>query len=154
MRNSPHRPIALMLFLAILVCGFAPRIAHAETQDEAAIRTVLNTQVAAWNRGDVAAFMQGYNNSPATTFVGRKTVEHGYAAILARYRKTYADKDKMGQLTFDNIDIHPLDASFAVATGRFHIARNDNDGGNAEGIFSLIFQKTGSGWKIILDHTS
>jgi ketosteroid isomerase-like protein len=144
-----YRRITLALSLLILTCG----IAHAGTPDTAAIRGVLDTQVAAWNRGDVVAFMQGYRNSPTTTFVG-KTVAHGYADVLARYQKSYAGKDKMGQLTFTDLEVHPLDAHFATVIGRYHLARSASDGGNAEGIFSLVFEKTASGWKIILDHTS
>ncbi|HEY3988240.1 MAG TPA: nuclear transport factor 2 family protein [Acidobacteriaceae bacterium] len=144
-----YRRVTLALSLLILICG----IAHATTPDEAAIRGVLDAQVAAWNRADIPAFMQGYRNSPATTFVG-KTIEHGYAEILARYQRTFTDKDKMGQLTFDDLDIHQLDANFAAVTGRFRLTRSPSAGGNATGIFSLIFEKTESGWKIILDHTA
>lgn len=151
---NPLRHIARALFLAISICGFAhaatPRDSH---PDQAAIRSVLDTQVAAWNRGDVAAFMQGYKNSPSTTFVG-KTVQHGYAAILDRYQKNYAGKEQMGQLTFDGLEVNELDAQYATVTGRFHLTRSASAGGNAEGIFSLVFEKTESGWKIILDHTS
>jgi ketosteroid isomerase-like protein len=144
-----YRRVALIVSLLILTCG----IAQAGTPDAAAIRGVLNAQVAAWNHGDVVTFMQGYRNSPTTTFVG-KTIAHGYADILARYQKIYSDKDKMGQLAFTDLEVHPLDAHFAAVTGRYHLTRSAGAGGNAEGIFSLIFEKTTSGWKIILDHTS
>jgi uncharacterized protein (TIGR02246 family) len=144
-----HRyPLALALFLAL-----TPLIVHAGTQDESAIRGVLNAQVEAWNRGDVVAFMQAYNNSPETTFVG-KTVQHGFANILARYQKNFAGKEQMGQLGFDDLEVHPLDARFAAVTGRYHLTRSAAAGGDAQGIFSLIFEKTSAGWKIILDHTS
>ena len=149
MRIHTHRTITFTLFLAILTCG----ITHAAAPQEEAIRNVLNAQVAAWNRGDVVTFMHGYKDSPATTFVG-KTIGHGYAEILARYRKTYAGKEKMGQLRFSELDVNLLDAQFATVTGRYHLTRNADAGGDAEGIFSLIFEKTNDGWKIILDHTS
>jgi ketosteroid isomerase-like protein len=149
MRLNTHRRLALALFLATLTCS----IASASTPEEAAIRGVLNAQVAAWNRGDVVAFMQGYNNSPDTTFVG-KTIAHGFSNILDRYRRNYADKEKMGQLSFSDLEVHPLDARFAVVTGRFHLTRSASAGGDAQGIFSLVFEKTAAGWKIILDHTS
>lgn len=157
MRINLHRPLTLALLLAILISGVARGVAHAETQDETAIRGVLNAQVAAWNRGDVVTFMQGYRNSPTTTFVG-KTIAHGYANILARYQKIYSDKDKMGQLAFTDLEVHQLDEHFAAVTGQYHLTRSASAGGSAEGIFSLIFEKsaekTDSGWKIILDHTS
>jgi uncharacterized protein (TIGR02246 family) len=155
MRIHSHRQIALALFLALSLSAFAqPTTPNASNNpDGLAIRDVLNAQVASWNRGDVAAFMQGYKNSPSTTFVG-KTIRHGYAAILARYRETYAGQEKMGQLGFDGLEVNQLDAHYATVTGRYHLARTASAGGNAEGIFSLVFEKTKSGWKIILDHTS
>jgi uncharacterized protein (TIGR02246 family) len=147
----------LALSLLILTCG----IAHGGTPDEATIRGVLDAQVAAWNRGDVITFMQGYRNSPTTTFVG-KTIQHGYDNILARYQKGFAGKEKMGQLTFSELEVRQLDAHFATVTGHFHLARSAAGGGDAQGIFSLVFEKsaektagkTAGGWKIILDHTS
>jgi uncharacterized protein (TIGR02246 family) len=150
-----HLAIALLFatLTAILTATLTPAITHAATPAEAAIRNVLSAQVEAWNRGDVVAFMQGYNNSPDTTFVG-KTVAHGYSSILERYRRNYTGKEKMGQLAFSDLDVHPLDAHFAVVTGRYHLTRSPSAGGDAQGIFSLVFEKTSTGWKIILDHTS
>ena len=130
MQTSPLRRLMLSLLLVTFTCG---GVAHASTQDETAIRGVLDAQVAAWNRGDVVTFMQGYNNSPDTTFVG-KTIAHGFASILERYRTNYTDKEKMGQLTFSDLEVHPLDAHFAVVTGRYHLARSASAGGEAQGI--------------------
>lgn len=153
MRLPMHRRLT---FLIVLLASIA-FIAHAgpvasANRDQAAIRSVLDRQVAAWNRGDIDAFMQGYNNSPSTTFVG-KTVQHGYAAILDRYHSSFSSKEKMGQLAFSDIEINPIDKQVATVTGRFHLLRTATGGGDANGVFSLIFQKTRSGWKIILDHT-
>jgi len=125
---------------------------HAQSAPDA-IRQVLATQQAAWNRGDVVAFMQGYADSPETTFIGR-SVEHGYQKILARYKNAYATRDAMGQLDFTDLDVRMLGPDHAVVTGRFHLTRSAAGGGDAAGIFSLVFEKTPAGWKVILDHTS
>ncbi len=153
MRPHPHRRLAALLFLLLVVAAAQAAPVPDSGAASAAIRNVLDTQVAAWNRGDVAAFMQGYKDSPATTFVG-KTVQHGYATILDRYRTIYSGKEKMGELAFSDLEITPLDAHFATVTGRYHLTRSAAAGGDAQGIFSLVFEMTGSGWKIILDHTS
>jgi uncharacterized protein (TIGR02246 family) len=149
----PHRHLSLLLFLLVLVAAAQAAPPPNSSASQTAIRNVLDTQVAAWNRGDVAAFMQGYKDSPATTFVG-KTVQHGYATILDRYRTIYSGKEKMGELAFSDLEITPLDAHFATVTGRYHLTRNAAAGGDTQGLFSLVFEMTGSGWKIILDHTS
>jgi uncharacterized protein (TIGR02246 family) len=141
--------VHLFLALAVMLAASSP----AQTAPEAAIHYLLDQQTADWNRGDVEAFMKGYEDSPTTTFVGQ-TVQYGYATILERYRKLYATPAAMGKLTFSHLAIRVLDADYAVATGNFHLERTTDGGGNADGIFSLLFKHDSSGWKIILDHTS
>jgi uncharacterized protein (TIGR02246 family) len=141
--------IHLFLALALALAASSP----AQTAPKAAIQHLLDQQTADWNRGDVEAFMKSYEDSPTTTFVGQ-TVQYGYATILERYKKLYATPEAMGKLTFSHLAIRILDANYAVATGNFHLERNAAGGGNADGIFSLLFKRDSSGWKIILDHTS
>lgn len=127
--------------------------AQAGAQAKNAIRQMLARQESDWNRGDVAAFMQGYADSPRTTFIGR-TIQHGYARILARYRRAYATREAMGHLAFSDLEIRMLGEDHAVAAGRYHLTRGAAGGGDASGVFSLVLEKEASGWKIILDHTS
>ena len=144
-KGNVHLLLALVLALAAS--------SQAQTAPEAAIHHLLDQQSADWNRGDVEAFMKGYEDSPNTTFVGQ-TVQYGYATILERYRKLYTTPAAMGRLAFTHLAIRVLDANYAVATGNFHLERTAAGGGNADGIFSLLFKRDPSGWKIILDHTS
>ncbi len=127
--------------------------AQSHTQPQEAIQQVLATQEAAWNRGDIAAFMRGYDDSPNTTFIGT-TIEHGYAMILARYERKYASREAMGHLDFTDLQVRMLGENHAVVTGRFHLTRTQAGGGDAAGVFSLVFEKETAGWKIVLDHTS
>ncbi len=142
------------LLLAVVLClSTLVHAAPAAQTDDIAIRHVLDTQVAAWNRGDIPAFMQGYAHSPDLTFVG-KSVERGYDNVLARYQKNYGHGEAMGTLAFTDLQITPIDDQVATVTGRFHLTRTAAGGGDASGIFSLVFKHTASGWKIVLDHTS
>ena len=120
---------------------------------EQAIRRVLDDQVAAWNRGDVRAFMEGYEESSETTFVGLN-VTKGHAAVLANYLARYPHKEQMGTLRFSDLDIRPLGDDYAVVIGRFHLERTKEAGGKSSGLFTLLFRRTLQGWRIILDHTS
>ncbi len=140
--------VVMIMAHAMLVRAESP-----EPPSAAAIRQVLDDQVAAWNRGDVDTFMHAYKDSPDTTFIG-KSIEHGYTPILERYKKAYSSKDAMGTLDFSDLAVRTLSANFAVVTGRFHLARNAQGGGDVSGIFSLVWEKTAAGWKIILDHSS
>ncbi|HEX4005128.1 MAG TPA: nuclear transport factor 2 family protein [Acidobacteriaceae bacterium] len=117
------------------------------------ILQVLADQQNNWNRGDIVDFMHGYADSPETTFIGT-TIARGYAPILARYQKKYSSADAMGHLEFSDVHVRLLGAEHAVVTGSFHLARTAAGGGDASGIFSLVFEKEEAGWKIILDHTT
>ena len=147
-----------------LALGFALTLAGsgraATTGDDAtAIRLVLGQQQAAWNRGDVENFMHGYKDAPDTTFVG-SSVRKGYRMILADYRKHYANKAQMGRLTFSGIEVRPLPEAggavrYALVTGHFHLDRSAHgEAAQDDGVFSLLWEKTADGWKIIVDHTS
>ena len=137
-------PKALFLLLAL------PLIAASPDQD---IRRVLDDQVLAWNRGDIPGFMEGYDKSTSTTFIS-STITKGHAEVLANYRKRYPTAEKMGTLRFSDLEIRPLGSDYASVIGRFHLERAAAAGGDASGIFTLLFHKTGQGWKVILDHTS
>lgn len=122
-------------------------------EPERSIRTVLETQQAAWNRGDVEGFMTGYEASEATTFVGA-TITRGYRQVLENYRRRYPTKEKMGALTFSGIEIKLLGEDYASVIGKWHLDRAADAGGNVSGIFTLLLRKTSAGWKIFQDHTS
>ena len=139
------------MFRGVLLCLLALSL-HAATP-EADIRKVLDDQTLAWNRGDIPAFMTGYENSPETTFVG-KEVSKGYTAVVERYKKNYASKAQMGTLQFSGLEVRMLGADHAVVIGHFHLDRTKEAGGESAGIFTLTFRKTPGGWKIIVDHTS
>lgn len=117
----------------------------------AAIRAVLDAQVAAWNRGDIDGFMEGYWRSPETVFVSGDTVTHGWQTVLDRYKKGYDTREKMGTLTFSDLEIKVMSKDMAVATGRWQLARAAD---TPHGRFTLIFRKTSEGWRIVHDHTS
>lgn len=136
----------------ILILFLAASIAFADSSEQA-IRRVLKDQVRSWNQGNIDKFMQGYDNSPDTVFIG-KSVARGYAAVLRRYHERYPIPEKMGKLAFSDLSVKLLNAGYASVVGAFHLTRPASAGGNASGVFSLLFHRTSTGWKIILDHTS
>ena len=138
--------------LRILVILFAASVVFADSSEQA-IRRVLSDQVQAWNAGDIDAFMNGYENSPNTVFIG-KTVNRGYEAVRRRYHEQYPTREKMGKLSFFDLSVNLLGDGYASVTGAFHLIRAASAGGDASGVFSLLLRRTPAGWKIILDHTS
>lgn len=147
---------ALMKFslLPLFVCviAVAPPLAPAETNNDVdAIRGVLDAQVSAWNRGEIDGFMEGYARSDATEFVGGDTMTRGWQTVRDRYAQKYDTREKMGTLTFSEIDVKSLGADAALVTGRWELRRG---GDQPHGRFTLVFRKLPEGWRIVHDHTS
>jgi ketosteroid isomerase-like protein len=112
---------------------------------------LLAAQVAAWNRGNLEEFVEGYWNSAATTFAGTQGILHGRQALLERYRRSYPDRGAMGTLAFTNLEITLLCPDAAFTLGEWRLARA---AGPVGGVFSLVLRRFPEGWRIIADHTS
>jgi uncharacterized protein (TIGR02246 family) len=126
-------------------------ILGANTSAEQEIRSMLDLQVAAWNKGDLEEFVDTYADD--ATFVGSKSIR-GRDPLLRRYRERYPSREAMGALTFSGLDIRLLDQTVAIVVGQFHLKRSKEGGGDASGLFSLVLKHEAGGWKIVLDHTS
>ena len=149
------RRVLVLVCFWILMMMAAP----AQQADESQIRAAVQQQVEAWNRGDIAAFMQVYEKSQETTFIGAN-IGKGYDRILERYQRNYSNPEQMGKLRFNDLEVRLLPGTcgkteFAIVTGRFHLDRTQKgEAKKDDGIFSLVWRKGSEGWRIVLDHTS
>jgi len=145
---------SLLLFLFAMLLAQIPALAVPQRQDsktKAAIRAVLDAQRDAWNRGDIEGYMDGYDRSPRTEFVGGDEITRGWQTVLDRYKKKYDSREKMGVLTFSEVEITMLNKDAALVLGRWHLKRANDE---PHGTFSLVFRKTKAGWRIVHDHSS
>ena len=122
-----------------------------ETKDSLAIIDILNKQEKDWNRGDIDEFMKGYLKSEKLVFSGSSGPIYGWKATLDRYKKTYSDKEKMGKLKFEILNIIALSPKVIQLQGKFNLTRSIGD---AFGYFTLNWIKVKNRWYIISDHTS
>jgi len=154
-----RKSISLILVLLIEIAAVAtivttPRaLAQSKPKptSEATIRAVLDAQAAAWNRGDVEGYMDGYDRSPKTEFVGADSITRGWQDVLDRYKKKYDTREKMGTLTFSDIEITMLSRDAALVLGRWRLKRASDE---PHGTFTLLFRKRKAGWRIVHDHSS
>ena len=147
---------SLLYFVALGVIFFAQDASPAQSKKSdstsvAAIRAVLDAQRDAWNRGDIEGYMDGYDRSPDTVFVSGDRINRGWQMVLDRYKKSYDSREKMGQLTFSDVEITMLSKDAASVLGRWRLKRANDE---PHGTFTLLFRKTKTGWKIVHDHTS
>ncbi len=160
-RMVKGRGLAFALAFGLVVCGL--RMAHAQATVDDPLHTasraeldivkVVLAQEKAWNKGDIDSYMQAYKSSPQTLFIGRQ-VSRGFAEIVAEYKHDYPTQASMGVLGYSELEVHSLSDNFAVCLGKYHVERLKKEGGPADGLFSLVFEKTDQGWKIVVDHTT
>jgi len=155
----------LGLVAALLICFYAGvKTSHFYQADKAGdfatpnssiadseIRSVLAEQDAAWNRGDIPAFMKDYWQSEDLRFASGGKVNRGYEATLNGYLTRYPDKAAMGQLSFTDLETQMMSATDALVFGRWELLRDTDKPG---GLFTLHMRKIDGAWKIMSDHTS
>ena len=147
-----YRSVLAVLVTILMLAAPVRAQTNSTAAHDSAIRAVLAQQAVDWNSGDLDAFATGYKNSPDILFIGSK-ISRGYSRMLERYRAVYSTHEKMGTLTYSDIEIQPLDEHFATVTGKFHLERTAAGGGEASGSYLLVFEKTAQGWKIVRDVT-
>src|SRR5438105_11100171 len=121
--------------------------ADARDADRTAINAVLRAQQAAWNRGDVEAFLVGYWQSPELTFSGSNGVSRGWDGVRARYKKNYPDRTTMGELDFSDLEFRFPRPSTALVFRKWHMKRETS--GDSGRVFTLVWRRSSDGWTII-----
>ncbi|MEM1057247.1 MAG: DUF4440 domain-containing protein [Bacteroidota bacterium] len=147
--------LALVVALPLAACSSSPSLSS-DPFDPVAVRAgvqaTLDAQIGAWNEGSIRGFMDGYANSDTLVFLSGNNERRGWEESYYAYVRGYPDREAMGTLTFENIEVRPLSALHALAFGRWRLSYDDRDG--ATGLFSLLLQNTADGWRVIHDHTS
>lgn len=138
------RNIFLFLFIFLSYAGFA---ADATTE----ITQLLKDQNAAWNSGDLKAFVRPYDDSGKLVFVSTVVIRSP-KELQERYEKKYkSGNTDFGKLTFSELQVEELAPNLARAWGRWSVEQNSKQ---SSGWFTLILQKKGAQWQIIHDHSS
>jgi uncharacterized protein (TIGR02246 family) len=117
------------------------------------INAMLTESAAAWNRGDLAGFMNDYARDSLTSYITGGRVQYGWQPLYDRYQAAYfAPGKSRDSLTFSDVRVRPLTTELALCTARFALYRHQQI--VASGPFTLILAKRDGRWFIIHDHTS
>ena len=144
--------IRVLAMLALVACASAPPVRRFSPMDTTDVTDVLHAQAAAWNRGDLVAYMDGYANIDNLVFTSGGHVRKGWQDAFDHYKAKYAtDPKAMGHLVFAITQIDPVGADAAVVLGTWNLTESAQPG---SGVFSLVFERRPEGWRIIHDHTS
>ncbi|MEZ4894165.1 MAG: nuclear transport factor 2 family protein [Saprospiraceae bacterium] len=123
----------------------------AQTASETVIREIMATQEAAWNKGDLEAFMEGYWKSDSLKFIGSKGLNYGWQKTLENYKRSYPDPAAMGRLTFSDVTVELISEDAAYVIGKWHLKRK---AGDLSGYYTLLWKKIKGEWVIVADHSS
>lgn len=144
-KNMIQRSLTLLAFFVL------PTVGQAQTKAIEEVKSILIQQSVDWNKGDIDAFMEYYWKSDELQFIGSSGVIKGWQATLERYQRTYPDRDAMGQLTFDVLEVHQLSRKVIMLTGKYTLERKND---RPTGYFILMWKKMKGKWLIVADHTS
>jgi beta-aspartyl-peptidase (threonine type) len=126
--------------------------APSSAAEDTSVQQLLDTQVAAWNRKDLAGYMAGYWKSPQLTFYAGGNTTTGWQATFDGYQKRYMGEGKqMGTLSFKSLIVERLGPKVAFARGAWELQMT---GETRKGLFTLILKKLPEGWRIVHDHSS
>ena len=150
----PRSQTSLALgLLALGLLALSAACAHHHRPDPIAqedAQAVLDAQVARWNEGDLAGFVETYWDGPELTFFGRSGLTRGRADLLANYERGYPTPEARGVLSFEVVDYRPLGADHALLLGRYHLERQEP----ANGVFSLVLARRDGEIVILHDHST
>lgn len=118
----------------------------------AEIMAVMQQSAQAWTHGDLDRFVAFYDSSAATTFIGRKGIVRGPAAIKEGYAPRFAPGAMHDSLSFENVEIDLIALDAANVIAYYKLMRGDST--IARGPTSLVMRKRANGWKITHDHSS
>jgi len=144
---------SILTWLGLMLPAAGASCPGAGTEAEA-ICSLLMAQQEAWNRGDLDAFLSGYEQNGEVTFIGRAGVQRGITAIASRYRQAYGTRAAMGRLRFRLLEVRLIGPRVALVLGQFELEREAGSSGPASGFFSLVLRQQGGQWRILHDHTS
>ncbi len=125
--------------------------AIAQSKEQKAVVAVLESQRLAWNKGNIEEYMQGYWKSDSLVFVGKNGPQYGWNKTLQNYQKSYPNKEAMGELQFNFINIEIIGQDQAFVLGQWKLTREKDE---PQGFFTLRLKKIKGEWKVVYDHSS
>jgi beta-aspartyl-peptidase (threonine type) len=142
------RIFCLVVAIAACACGGARTFGAG---DRATITAIFDAQRDAWNRGDLAAYMDHYAKLDGLVFTSGSKIRRGWKPTFDYYQRKYgADPAGMGTLAFELLSIDPVGADGAVVLGTWRLAGAQT----GDGVFSVVVERRPEGWRIVHDHTS
>ncbi|MFN5034594.1 MAG: YybH family protein [Bacteroidota bacterium] len=141
----------MRILLLILISILLNSTGFTQDRNALAILDLLDTQTAAWNKGDLQGFMKGYWENDSLRFIGKSGITYGWSNTLANYKRGYPDTAAMGKLNFTILVVKKLSPRYYEVVGKWYLKRSIGD---ASGHYTLLLRKIKGSWVIVSDHSS
>jgi hypothetical protein len=105
-----------------------------------------------WNKKDLDGYMEGFWKSDDLLAVIESEVHWGWADLYASFKRGYPDRDQMGKMDLQRLQIRSSTPDTAVALCWWRIL--PPRGSPAYATDTLLLQKFAAGWKITVAHSS
>ncbi len=130
-----------------------PAQLYTASREQLDVTKIVLAQEKAWNSGDLDGYLAYFRDAKDTEAVLNGPVR-GLEGIRSAYHLNFPNKEAMGQLEQSEVDVRELGPDFALATGKYRLVRSRKSGGEAQGTFTEIFQKTADGWKLVFSQNT
>ena len=145
-----------VLFLAAALAGCSSQMRSGVrgfqySSDAAAIKAMLDTSAAGWNRAELPVYLSAYVDS--ATAMGSTGLVRGVKGIEGQMRAGFWRTGRPAQtLTYDHLEIRPIGPNQAIVTGQYILTGAGLP--NRTGWFTTIWVRTPAGWRMVHDHSS
>lgn len=145
-----------VLLLAAVLAGCSSQMRSGVTgfrysSDAAAIKAMLDTSAAGWNRAELPVYLSAYVDS--ATAMGSTGLVRGVKGIEGQMRAGFWRTGRPAQtLTYDHLEIRPIGPNQAIVTGQYILTGAGLP--NRTGWFTTIWIRTPAGWRMVHDHSS
>ena len=139
--------LKFFLLAGLCAAGFSVR---AQSADDKQIEEYFRQSAAAWNSGNIDAYMEFYAPLDSVRIIYSAGVVYGKDSIRAFYKKNWPP-EKMGQLKFDQVRYERIAEDYYFVSGQFNVLLPGDR--LVRGRFSGLMRKLNGKWYIYTDHS-
>jgi SnoaL-like domain len=122
-----------------------------DPSDYQKIYSLLITMADRWNAHDIDGYLGAYWQSPDLLVIIEGEQLKGWADVTSTYHRGYPNKDEMGTLLPDRIQIQMVSADVAVALDWWTVVLRK---GKVLGTSTMVLRKIAGNWVIVVMHSS
>lgn len=115
---------------------------------EAIVRSVMAASAAAWNEGNLSAFLGGYLDSPDVRLVADGVVAAGFAGVRKHYETLVGAAGAMGRMGFTDLDVIMTAPDVATIVGRY---THESGPATSSGAMTVVLKQVDGRWRIVQD---